>query len=108
MAVLVELKARFDEENNIHWAKSLEKAGCHVIYGLVGLKTHCKITLIVRMEEEGINRYVHLSTGNYNDETAKIYTDIGLLTCNRYIGRTPQRYLMPSQGSVKNRALRSW
>ena len=86
VAVLVELKARFDEENNIHWAKSLEKAGCHVIYGLVGLKTHCKITLIVRMEESGINRYVHLSTGNYNDETARIYTDIGLLTCNKHIG----------------------
>ena len=63
VTVLVELKARFDEENNIHWAKSLEKAGCHVIYGLVGLKTHCKITLIVRMEDDGINRYVHLSTG---------------------------------------------
>ena len=86
VTVLVELKARFDEENNIHWAKSLEKAGCHVIYGLVGLKTHCKITLIVRMEDDGINRYVHLSTGNYNDETARIYTDIGLLTCNKYIG----------------------
>lgn len=86
VTVLVELKARFDEENNIHWAKSLEKAGCHVIYGLVGLKTHCKITLIVRMEDEGINRYVHMSTGNYNDETATIYTDIGLLTCNKYIG----------------------
>lgn len=86
VTVLVELKARFDEENNIHWAKSLEKAGCHVIYGLVGLKTHCKITLIVRMEDDGINRYVHLSTGNYNDETARMYTDIGLLTCNKYIG----------------------
>ncbi len=86
VTVLVELKARFDEENNIHWAKSLEKAGCHVIYGLVGLKTHCKITLIVRMEDDGINRYVHMSTGNYNDVTAKIYTDLGLLTCNKYIG----------------------
>ncbi|MCX7772390.1 MAG: RNA degradosome polyphosphate kinase [Clostridia bacterium] len=86
VTVLVELKARFDEENNIQWAKSLEKAGCHVIYGLVGLKTHCKITLIVRMEDDGINRYVHLSTGNYNDVTAKIYTDLGLLTCNKYIG----------------------
>jgi len=86
VTVLVELKARFDEENNILWAKSLEKAGCHVIYGLVGLKTHAKITLIVRMEDDGINRYVHLSTGNYNDETARMYTDIGLLTCNKYIG----------------------
>jgi len=86
VTVLVELKARFDEENNIQWAKSLEKAGCHVIYGLVGLKTHAKITLIVRMEDDGINRYVHLSTGNYNDETARMYTDIGLLSCNKYIG----------------------
>ena len=68
--VLVELKARFDEENNIHWARALEKEGCHVIYGLVGLKTHSKITLVVRKEEEGIRRYVHLGTGNYNDQTA--------------------------------------
>lgn len=86
VSVLVELKARFDEENNINWAKMLEKAGCHVIYGLVGLKTHSKITLVVRREEEGICRYVHLGTGNYNDATAKLYTDIGLLTCNRLIG----------------------
>ncbi|WP_051563487.1 RNA degradosome polyphosphate kinase [Butyrivibrio sp. LB2008] len=81
VTVLVELKARFDEENNIVWAKMLEKAGCHVIYGLVGLKTHCKITLVVRKEEDGIKRYVHLATGNYNDSTAKQYTDIGLFTC---------------------------
>ncbi len=86
VSVLVELKARFDEENNIIWAKKLEKAGCHVIYGLVGLKTHSKITLVVRNEEDGIRRYVHLGTGNYNDATAKIYTDLGLLTCNRLIG----------------------
>lgn len=86
VSVLVELKARFDEENNIVWAKMLEKAGCHVIYGLVGLKTHSKITLIVRMEEDGIKRYVHLGTGNYNDATAKLYTDIGLLTCSQSIG----------------------
>ena len=86
VSVLVELKARFDEENNIVWAKMLEKAGCHVIYGLVGLKTHSKITLIVRLEEEGIRRYVHLGTGNYNDATAKLYTDIGLLTCSQGIG----------------------
>lgn len=86
VSVLVELKARFDEENNIVWAKMLEKAGCHVIYGLVGLKTHSKITLIVRLEEEGIRRYVHLGTGNYNDATAKLYTDIGLLTCAQSIG----------------------
>ena len=86
VSVLVELKARFDEENNIGWAKTLEKAGCHVIYGLVGLKTHCKITLVVRREDEGIRRYVHLGTGNYNDATAKLYTDLGLLTCNEAIG----------------------
>ncbi len=86
VSVLVELKARFDEENNILWAKKLEQAGCHVIYGLVGLKTHSKITLVVRREEDGIRRYVHLGTGNYNDATAKLYTDIGLMTANEAIG----------------------
>lgn len=86
VSVLVELKARFDEENNIAWAKMLERAGCHVIYGLVGLKTHSKITLVVRREEDGIRRYVHLGTGNYNDSTAKLYTDMGLLTCSEPIG----------------------
>lgn len=86
VSVLVELKARFDEENNIGWAKMLEKAGCHVIYGLVGLKTHSKITLVVRKEEDGICRYVHLGTGNYNDATAKLYTDTGLFTCKEAIG----------------------
>lgn len=86
VSVLVELKARFDEENNIVWAKMLEKAGCHVIYGLVGLKTHSKITLVVRREEDGIRRYVHLGTGNYNDATAKLYTDVGLFTCASAIG----------------------
>ncbi len=86
VSVLVELKARFDEENNIVWARKLEQAGCHVIYGLVGLKTHSKITLVVRREEDGIRRYVHLGTGNYNDATAKLYTDLGLLTCKDAIG----------------------
>ncbi|MBQ7841146.1 MAG: RNA degradosome polyphosphate kinase [Lachnospiraceae bacterium] len=86
VSVLVELKARFDEENNIVWARKLEKAGCHVIYGLVGLKTHSKITLVVRREEDGIRRYVHLGTGNYNDATAKLYTDVGLMTVNEAIG----------------------
>lgn len=86
VSVLVELKARFDEENNIVWARKLEHAGCHVIYGLVGLKTHSKITLVVRKEEDGIRRYVHLGTGNYNDATAKLYTDIGLFTCKESFG----------------------
>lgn len=86
VSVLVELKARFDEENNIVWAKKLEQAGCHVIYGLVGLKTHSKIALVVRREEDGIRRYVHLGTGNYNDSTAKLYTDCGIFTCNELIG----------------------
>lgn len=86
VTVLVELKARFDEENNINWARRLEKAGCHVIYGIVGLKTHCKILLVVRMEDSGIKRYVHLGTGNYNDDTAKLYTDIGYFTSNPQYG----------------------
>ena len=86
VSVLVELKARFDEENNIIWAKKLEKAGCHVIYGLVGLKTHSKITLVVRRKKTEIRRYVHLGTGNYNDSTAKLYTDCGMFTCNPLYG----------------------
>ena len=90
--VLVELKARFDEENNINWAKMLENAGCHVIYGLVGLKTHSKITLVVRKEEDGIRRYLHLATGNYNDVTAKIYTDIGLFTASESFGEDASEF----------------
>ena len=86
VTVLVELKARFDEENNVIWAKKLEQAGCHVIYGVYGLKTHCKILLVVRQEDEGIKRYIHMATGNYNDSTAKVYTDIGFFTCRESFG----------------------
>jgi polyphosphate kinase len=86
VVVLVELKARFDEENNIIWAKKLEKSGVHVVYGVTGLKTHTKITLVVRQEKEHIRRYVHIGTGNYNPKTAKIYTDLGLLSCRQELG----------------------
>ena len=118
VAVLVELKARFDEENNIGWARALEAAGVHVVYGLVGLKTHCKITLVVRREADGLRRYVHLATGNYNAVTAGIYTDIGLLTCdpamaadatdlfNALTGYSTQQYyrrLLVAPGSMRER-----
>jgi len=86
VAVLVELKARFDEESNIGWARTLEKEGVHVIYGLLGLKTHSKVALVVRKEGENIRRYVHLATGNYNAITAQIYEDIGMFTCDEDIG----------------------
>lgn len=86
VTVLVEVKARFDEENNVRWAKQLEKMGCHVIYGLVGLKTHCKMALVIRREEDGIRRYLHLGTGNYNDVTANFYTDLGIFTANLDMG----------------------
>ncbi len=86
VAALIELKARFDEENNIHWARHLERVGAHVVYGLPGLKVHAKVILVVRDEPDGIRRYVHLGTGNYNDKTAKVYTDLSLFTCRPEIG----------------------
>jgi len=86
VAVLVELKARFDEESNIGWARALEEVGAHVVYGLVGLKTHCKVTMVVRQEGEGIRRYLHLATGNYNALTSRIYEDIGIFTCDDDMG----------------------
>jgi polyphosphate kinase len=86
VAVLVELKARFDEESNIEWARALEREGVHVVYGLVGLKVHCKIALIVRREHDGIRRYLHLGTGNYNATTARLYTDFSLFTCEKDLG----------------------
>src|SRR5262249_47348574 len=87
VAVLVELQARFDEEANIHWARALEEVGAHVVYGLVGYKTHCKACLVVRQEADGIRRYCHLSTGNYNVRTAGVYGDLGLFTCRESFGQ---------------------
>ncbi|MEM9728095.1 MAG: polyphosphate kinase 1 [Myxococcota bacterium] len=87
VAVVVELKARFDEEANINWASKLEQAGIHVTYGVVGLKTHCKVILVVRRDHDGLRRYVHVGTGNYHEETAKLYSDVGLLTSDPEIGR---------------------
>src|SRR5262249_2341359 len=87
VSVLVELQARFDEEANITWARTLEEVGAHVVYGMVGYKTHCKICLVVRQETDGIRRYCHLATGNYNVRTAGVYSDLGLFTCRETFGQ---------------------
>ena len=101
--VIVEIKARFDEQANIRWARKLEQAGCHVVYGLVGLKTHCKLSMVVRDEPEGIRRYVHLGTGNYNPKTARVYEDLGLLTANPEIGEDVALLFNNLSGVSRNR-----
>ena len=101
--VIVEIKARFDEQANIRWARKLEQAGCHVVYGLVGLKTHCKLSMVVRDEPEGIRRYVHLGTGNYNPKTARVYEDLGLLTANPEIGEDVALLFNNLSGISRNR-----
>ncbi|MUV07205.1 RNA degradosome polyphosphate kinase [Planococcaceae bacterium Storch 2/2-2] len=101
VTVLLELKARFDEENNVQWAKELEKAGCHVIYGIIYLKTHSKISLIVRRRNNKIERFVHLGTGNYNDATARFYTDLGLITTNEEIGEDATNFFNHLSGYMK-------
>lgn len=101
VTALIEVRARFDEENNINWCLALEKAGCHVFYGVPKLKTHSKITLVVRKEESGLRRYVHLATGNYNDVTAKLYTDMGLFTCDEAIGRDAGAFFNTVTGNTQ-------
>ena len=101
VTVLLELKARFDEENNVHWAKELEKAGCHVIYGIIYLKTHSKISLVVRRRNNKIERFVHLGTGNYNDATARFYTDLGLITSNEEIGEDATNFFNHLSGYME-------
>jgi polyphosphate kinase len=102
VATLIELKARFDEENNIQWARNLERVGAHVVYGLAGLKTHAKVTLIVRNEPEGIRRYMHFGTGNYNDKTAKLYTDLSLFTCRPDLGQDATQLFNSLTGFAKH------
>ena len=108
VAVLVELKARFDEESNIEWARALEQAGVHVVYGLIGLKTHCKICLVVRRERDGIRRYVHLGTGNYNAITARIYTDLGYITDDEALGADASELFNFLTGFSKQRDYRKF
>jgi polyphosphate kinase len=102
--VIVEIKARFDEEANIRWARKLEHAGCHVVYGLVGLKTHCKVATVVRDEADGIRRYTHIGTGNYNPKTARLYEDLGLLTCDETIGENAAHLFNNISGFSRNAA----
>ena len=105
--VIVEIKARFDEEANIRWARKLEQAGCHVVYGLVGLKTHCKLSMVVRDEPEGIRRYTHIGTGNYNPKTARMYEDLGLITTNEVIGEDVAHLFNNLSGYSRNPSLRA-
>ena len=104
--VIVEIKARFDEEANIRWARKLEHAGCHVVYGLVGLKTHCKLAMVVRDEPDGIRRYTHIGTGNYNPKTARLYEDLGLLTADEAIGEDVAHLFNNLSGFSRNADLR--
>jgi polyphosphate kinase len=106
VAVLVELQARFDEEANIRWARALEEVGAHVVYGLVGFKTHCKACLVVRQEAEGIRRYVHLATGNYNVRTGGLYTDLGLFTCRESFGEDVSELFNLVTGYTRPQAFR--